>query len=335
MHHSKLLRQAAGFFGALQAITCCLCVPCPVLAAAETERISDADDALRALHFEPQISYSEYYDMHCGEPVPSQDILISGAACREASGGDFSVDTLCGKDSVLIWNSAEGTAAFELDVPESGIYCIEMTYYAMESPADRVELELKLDGSLPFEAASRICLNKVFVNKTDIRTDSRGNQIRPAQVESPAWQTKFLCDPDGLFNTPMIFSLQKGSHTLTLNGIKASLGIAEIRLCRQPESVPYQAPAADALQNTPSALVRLEGESAAYKSAPTLSPAYDNSAYTVSPSDPVKMVYNTIGGANWDQAGQTVTWDIPAGTLPGDGWYKIGVKARQNVMRGF
>ncbi|MBQ6041785.1 MAG: extracellular solute-binding protein [Oscillospiraceae bacterium] len=335
MHHFKLFRQTAAILGILPAVTCCLSVPCPVAAAAETEQISAADDALHTLHFEPQISYSDYYDAHCGEPSPSQDIVIPGCDAQETAGGDFSVDTLCGRDGVLIWSSAEGTVTYDLDVPESGIYCAEISYCAMESPADRVELELKLDGSLPFEAASRICLNKIFVNKTDIRTDSRGNQIRPAQVETPAWQTKYLCDPDGLFNTPMIFSLQKGRHDLTLTGIKASLGIAAIRFCPLPESEPYRAPAADALNQTPSALLRLEGESAVYKSAPTLCPAYDNNAYTVSPSDPVKMVYNTIGGANWDQAGQTVTWEIPAGTLPGSGWYKIGIKARQNVMRGF
>ena len=83
------------------------------------------------------------------------------------------------------------------------------------------------------------------------------------------------------------------------------------------------------------ALVRIEGENAVYKSDSVLSPTYDNSTSAVSPSDPKHMVYNTIGSGNWKKALQTITWQVDAGTLSGDGWYKLGIKARQEEMRGF
>ena len=50
------------------------------------------------------------------------------------------------------------------------------------------------------------------------------------------------------------------------------------------------------------------------------------------------MVYNTIGSGNWKKAMQTITWNIndsEDNKLTGDGWYKIGIKARQQDMRGF
>ena len=297
-----------------------------------------ADDALYELHFERENSYSDYYDANIGMPRPDREILIYGKDCSDST-GSFSVGSLGAdgdeRDDVLIWDAPEGNCTFDFDVEEEGIYSMQISYFAMKSASNQVELSFELDGQIPYESASRINLNKVFVNKTEIKTDSRGNQVRPAQIEKPCWQTKFVYDSDGLFNDPLILFLSKGRHSITFSGIKANLGIEQIRLCQPEGTSPYQAPPQAELSATPSALVRLEGEAAVYKSSSTLYPGYDNNSYTVSPSDPVKMVYNTIGGANWDQAGQTITWEIPADSLNGDGWYKIGIKARQDVMRGF
>ena len=332
--HGIFLRCAAAAVSAAIAGVCCL----PAAVSAEAD-LPAADDALYALHFEQETSYSDYYDAHCGDPRPEAETILSGADYAETEGGSFSVGTLgTGADSrenVLIWDSADGSVTFDADIPETGIYCVQITYYAMQSLSNQIELSLMLDGEIPYHAASRICLNKIYVNKNEIKTDSRGNQVRPSQVEYPAWQTKYLCDDDGLFNDPLIFAMEKGRHTVTLTGIKASLGIAEIRFCQPEQPENSTAPSAAELQAVPDTLLRIEGEAAKYKSAATLYPAYDNNAYNVSPSDPVKMVYNTVGGANWDHAGQTITWEIPADAIPADGWYKLGIKARQNVMRGF
>ncbi len=321
-------RHIAALMSALIAAGCAANPLCA--AAEEPAQPAAAEDTLYALHYEKETSYSDYYDAHHGEPRPDAEILLSGTGYSSAEGGSFANEA-----DELVWSSAEGSVTFPFTVSEAGCYALEIDYRALESPSNQVELALRLDGDLPFESASRICLSKVFVNKTEIKTDSRGNQVRPPQIEHPCRQTKFICDADGLFNEPTIFSLSAGAHTLTLTGIKANLGIRYLRFCQPEQIPPYQAPSGAELDAAPPVLLRLEGEAAAYKSSSTLYPAYDNSSYTVSPSDPVKMVYNTIGGANWDQAGSAVTWEIPADALPADGWYRLGIKARQAVMRGF
>ncbi|MCQ2416274.1 MAG: extracellular solute-binding protein [Oscillospiraceae bacterium] len=329
--HNVILHKAAP---AALSVLCTMhlcCVSFPETAAASS---AQTDDTLYSLSFQPNISYSRYYDTYCSSLNPDTEILLSGADFCGTEGGTISAGDFGGKTDVCIWESLDGTVSYDFDVAETGNYSIEMLYYAMESTANQSEFSLMIDGELPFASAARICLNKIYVNKTEIRTDTRGNQIRPAQTEKPAWQTQFLYDKDGLFNTPLIFHLEKGHHTITLKGIKAALGIGSIRICQPDSNIRSETPDPSALENTPSALLRLEGESAACKSASTLYPGYDHSSYTVSPSDPVKMVYNTIGGANWNQAGQSITWEIAANALPGDGWYKIGIKARQDTMRG-
>lgn len=327
-------------------LICSMCLPqvCMTASADEAESPADgvtltlaaaADDDLYELSYEKETSYSDYYDAYIGQKRPDAEITVRGRDYASAENGTFSAGSVGGKDDVLLWESPEGDVTYSVDVPETGIYSVKITYYAMESPSNQVEMGMLIDGETPFESASRICLNKIFVNKTEIKTDSRGNQVRPSQIEQPDWQTKFIYDEDGLFNDPLIFYLEQGKHEITLSGVKANVAIDEIVFCQPEGTTAYKAPSSSELSATPSTLYRIEGESAKYKSSSTLYPGYDNNYYTVSPSDPVKMVYNTIGGANWDQAGSTITWEIPAGSLSGDGWYKIGIKARQDVMRGF
>ena len=170
--------------------------------------------------------------------------------------------------------------------------------------------------------------------------DSRGNQVRPSQIQSGAWMSTYLQDVDGLFNDPLIFYLEAGTHTLTLSGVKANIALEYIAFSQPEQAAPYgdSKPDASALSSTPSTMIRLEGEQADYKSDSTLYPTYDNSSYLASPSNPTKMVYNTIGSGNWKKALQTITWNIndkESNKLTGDGWYKIGIKARQQDMRGF
>ena len=333
-------RRVPAALGALLLSPLCISQAGVLCAAEETDDLtltaaSAEDDSLYVLEYEKETGYSDYYDRYIGDTRPDTAIEISGDGYSSAENGTFSVGSIGGKSGVLLWESAEGELTYTFEVPETGIYSVQISYYAMESSSNQVELSMLLDGDLPFESASRICLNKIFVNKTEIKKDSRGNEVRPSQIEQPAWQTKYIYDEDGLFNDPLIFYLTEGKHELTFSGIKANIGIESLQFCQPEGTAAYQAPDSSALNATPSTLYRIEGEAAAYKSSSTLYPGYDNNYYTVSPSDPVKMVYNTIGGANWDQAGSTITWEIPADALKGDGWYKIGIKARQDVMRGF
>lgn len=289
-------------------------------------------------------SYSQYYDEYCGSTHPSSPVVIRGTDYSSASGGSF-VKGSCGgsgevRDDVLIWKSASGALTYTADIPETGVYCMNFSYYPLISDSSSVELELKIDGELPFDTAERLRLDRVWVSERELYKDQRGNQVRPPQVQQEKWCSSDIGDTDGLFGDPLIFYLEKGRHQLEFTSERAELAIDEITLfppAELPEYSEYENAAGAAVSrgDTDSALIRIEGEAAAYKSDATLYPTYDNSGYLVSPSDPVKMVYNTLGSGSWKQPLQSVTWNIPAEDTGKGGWYRIGIKARQNQMRGF
>ena len=290
------------------------------------------------------LSFSDYYDIYSGENRPDTETVVSASSYSSASGGDFSVGSYGpeddNRDDVLLWESTDGSVTYDINIEETGIYCVNMTYCPMISNSSDIELSMTIDGELPYDTASRITLSRVWVNEQEIYTDSRGNQVRPSQIQKEMWRSSDFGDTDGLFSEPLFFMLEKGRHEVTLSSERAQLAIESFKFYN-PEELPtyseYTASVSSSAtkDSTPSNLFRIEGEDAVYKSDSTLYPTYDNTNYLVSPSDPRKVVYNTLGSGNWQKALQSVTWNISREDIKNSGWYKIGIKSRQSQMRGF
>lgn len=291
-----------------------------------------------------QLTYSDYYDQYSGENRPNSEIVVKGTDYASAVNGSFATGSYGAgddvRDNVLIWDSSDGEITYNINVAETGIYCVNMNYFPIESNNSTIELSMKIDGGTPYDTASRITLNKVWINEGEIYKDSRGNQVRPSQIQSGMWCSSDFGDVDGLFNEPLIFYLEAGEHEISFSSEKANLAIESFKFYT-PEELPSYSSYADSVEasvsveETPSNLFRIEGENADYKSDSTLYPTSDNTSYMISPSDPTKVVYNTLGSGNWQKALQTVTWVIKAEDIKNDGWYKIGIKSRQSQMRGF
>ena len=311
-------------------------------AASAEKAVSDTGGDLT---YEEQETYSDYYDQYAEQPRPATEIAVSGANfqkadCESYEAGSYTDKNGESRNNALIWNNAEGSFSYQMNVPETGIYSVQMTYCPIVSNTSEISVSLAIDGEVPYDTASRLKLNKVYQNKTEIKTDDVGNQVRPAQEQIELWQTTWLGDSDGLFNEPVFFYLEKGTHEITLSSEKAYFALETIRFAQPEEVSDYDTyvssvNASVSKDSTPSGVVRIEGENAVLKSDSVLYPTYDNSSSSISPSDPKHMLYNTIGSGNWEKALQTITWQVDAGTLAGDGWYKLGIKARQEEMRGF
>lgn len=264
-------------------------------------------------------SYSDYYDEHSGEKRPEKEIVIHAADYKSAKDGTFTKGSYGSdddiRDNVLIWESADGNLSYDINVEETGIYCLGIKYFPIESNSSQVEFSMKIDGASPYDTATRLTLNRVWINEADIHTDSRGNQIRPSQIQKGMWKECAFGDIDGLFGEPLFFYLEKGRHEISFSSERAELAIESLRFYN-----PEQLPTYEEYKNNITSIgisdssepniFRIEGENADIKSDSTLYPTYDNTSYIVSPSDPRKVVYNTLGSGNWKKALQSVTWNI-------------------------
>ena len=209
-----------------------------------------------------------------------------------------------------------------------------MIYEALESNTNDVEFSLLIDGESPYATASRITLSKRWINESEIKQDSRQNDIRPGQISTPCWQETPLEDIDGLFNEPLEFYMEAGEHTITFESEKAEFAVKSFTFYQYEAPAAYTAPSDSDLTQAQGQKITLEGETAAYKSSRTLYPTADKSSYLTSSangSSPTKTRYNTIGSGSWTQSTQTVTWEF---NVDKAGYYKIGIRGRQDQMRG-
>lgn len=283
-----------------------------------------------------QTSYTNYVKKYTDAARPDQTVEVLGKDYDPASVTDaqITVTTVDGENDVMQWANQEGSVSWTVNIPETGVYNIKMIYEALESNTNDVEFSLLIDGESPYATASRITLSKRWINESEMKQDSRQNDIRPGQISTPCWQETPLEDIDGLFNEPLEFYMEAGEHTITFESEKAEFAVKSFTFYQYEAPAAYTAPSDSDLTQAQGQKITLEGETAAYKSSRTLYPTADKSSYLTSSangSSPTKTRYNTIGSGSWTQSTQTVTWEF---NVDKAGYYKIGIRGRQDQMRG-
>ena len=342
MNNTIFSRVVSSALALIMAASCCV----PAFAEnAESSAAAENDDTATTQDVNAELvdasnrenAYSNYVKRHENDPRPEQDITVYGKDFIDfGDGAEVEVTTVDGKDDVAEWSNQEGYITYEIDVPEEGIYNIEMSYEALAGRTNEIEFALLIDDVCPYTTASRITLSKRWVSETGdvIEQDAKGNDTRPGQIEQVCWQVSPLKDNDGLFNEPLEFYFSQGKHEIKIKSSKAQMAIEYIRLYQYELSEAYVAPSESDLAMATDQKITIEAEMADYKSDRTLFPTADRNSYLtscVNGQSPTKTRYNTIGGDGWSQSGQTVSYVV---NIEKDGYYKIGMRARQDTMRG-
>lgn len=326
----KLIVVAIAVLMALTAIPCGSLTGTRTVWAEETAvQKGDGDPLLR------ENTYATYLDKYGKQPAPDATVTIEAADYKSTDMNVEKKENYEGKSGTSILTAEEGYVEWEIDVPQEGLYSLSIDYYPVAGKSSAIERELVIDGQVPFDEASSIVLSRIWKDVGSVEPDSRGNDIRPEQVESPAWREVVLHDSMGYYNDSLKFYFSKGKHTLRLNSVKEPVIIRSLKLMNEKEIPDYKTVAAEyankGYKEASNHIVRFQAEDSLYKSDPTLYAMNDRSSPASDPYHPSKVRLNTIGRENWKLPGQWITWEIE---VQEDGLYKIGMRARQNVVRG-
>lgn len=276
--------------------------------------------------------YSAYSALYAVAVTPDNTVVIPGGKnFTAADGAEAVAGSYGGRDGVLIWKSKGGSVTWRFEMPSDGKYSVRLTYFSLDADAQDIELGLLLDGKTPFFEVSQLVLPKCFHSETEITKDKNGNDIRPKQIPYDEWITEPLGDHTGVSDKPYGFYLTGGAHTLTLTGALAGIAIEKIELYNEKEPVSYSEYSKGAKAAGNKYTKAYEAETPLYQSAKTLYPVYDRTSIDTSPSDPIKLRYNTIGQSNYSSHGQYIVWTVEA---PEDGYYYLGARIRQNISTG-
>lgn len=164
------------------------------------------------------------------------------------------------------------------------------------------------------------------------QTDTEGNEIRPTSAQTPRWSEYSLHDSSGYSAENFMFALDEGNVTISLAGVNEALVISSFRLTPYGSYISY----ADYLEKYKdekqgTSVVKLESEYASSTSSNTVYAVEDRTSAATSPADPSRTLLNTIGGEQWQNAGQFITYKF---RVDNSGLYNIDARYRQNTLEG-
>lgn len=278
--------------------------------------------------------YGAYDDQYQDKPAPVTEATADSRAAADMQGA--AVRVVEGRESVAL-EGENAWAEWQLTVPEDGRYYLRLEYYPLPGKAKDLLFELSIDGEVPFEEAARLSLPRIWVDEADeqgntIRKDANDNELRPRQVEAPRWVSRDLHNSDGYYSGPYAFYLTAGEHTLRLTMGRESMAVAGLTAYNPEELAAYPA-VYEGMGYSPAPEYQeiIQAENTKEKSSSMLYPTSDRTTPATQPSHPSHVRLNTIGAANWGEAGQWISWEVE---VPYDGLYQLSFKVRQNAAEG-
>jgi ABC-type glycerol-3-phosphate transport system substrate-binding protein len=292
-------------------------------------------DSNKLVQYTSDLDFSDYLTLHQPQVSPgSKDVTVDvdifnySTAENVQKLGDF-----LGQPGLL--TTAESTVEYVLNVPETGLYNLQTVYSSTDVGSGDPERIILINGELPYKEAGALVFRRLWKSSTAIKTDPRGNDIRPTQITYSGWQTQVVEDSRGFYDQPLSFFLEKGINRITLIGSRDEVVLQSMKFFVVKDVPSYQQVLADWQQNgyqpVDGAMITVQGEDTAYTNSATLYPINDRASPIVEPYKGAKIAMNAIGGFNWRDPGQTISWTIHVDKA---GLYQIALKAKQNVTSG-
>lgn len=324
----------------------------------ETDTTEKADDDTRSLEeiraLLDTLSYNDYFASldDAKKATTSFKVNLAEALVEskgtddEAEGGKVEVfdeketETNFGKAVKSIYLPEKGTAVFKIDVPETGLYAIDIDYYSYMAKATSIERMLYIDGKIPFSEARYLTMPKTWIDELQedgtFKKDITDNDIRPSKKQVPAWNTYTLNDSSGFVVNALQVYLTEGEHTISLESVREPVVLSDMNFYPYEDLPKYEEVAKEYEKKgyqpvSENASLLVEAEMADFVSEQTIYPLNDRSSPITSPQDPSKTRLNTIGSDKWETSGQWIKYIIkPTET----GLYEIAMRFKQSDLEG-
>ncbi len=246
-----------------------------------------------------------------------------------ADGGQIAKRQDDERGEVIDWQGSGGWVEWEIDVAVGGLYAIEMEYQPLTGSYANVVRGIQIDGEYPYQEAERFVLERLWRDSQyPYDRNGLGNEIRPVQVEEKGWRhaevTNYAASSEAL-----LWLLAEGKHTIRLTEGREPVSIASVTLKAAKQMPDYEQYASLATRqpDTESDNWHIQVEAEQYKTKSAVGVQTQSVAEAFMSPDPKgRLVYNTIGGDRWQNAGDWIEW---AFEVPASGWYAFDLKYMQ------
>lgn len=283
-------------------------------------------------------TYYNYMQKYADAAYPEQEIVVDVTSFKLEEGqfgssGTKLYQNLEGSEQGIQIGAKGEKITFTIDVPQTGLYGVEMNYFPLLDSTSQFLFGFYIDGETPFTEANSCILSRVFKNG-EIKTDESGDDLRPQATQVAQWRKQFLFDQTGVYGT-LYFYMEKGQHEITLCFDGTPLLLEGITLKQEPYLMSYQDYISvykqKGYKETENVLELFQAEDYYLQSHSQLWPSADKSSPLTQPFSYENVKINYGGGNQWKQPGQWISWKIVA---PEDGFYNIGCKYKQGYLDG-
>lgn len=282
--------------------------------------------------------YQAYLQQHGGAGFNGHTVVLDA---ESASGSEGTVleENVEGRRGKSLLTQADGYAEWTVEIPEDGLYAMQLEYCPLEGIGGVIQRSVKIDGELPFDEAEPVEFSRVFRDEEPLVHLDGKNDVRPAQVEVVRWMKADVRDAQGYFDERLLFYLSKGPHQIRLESLAEPMAIGGVTLVSESGAAEsyetvrkgWESQGAQEVQGVlTDGILVLQAEEAYEKSDQTLYPVVDQSSPLNQPYDYIKQKLNSIGGTKWQNPGQWISWQVE---VPESGFYEIGYRFRQNYVR--
>lgn len=273
-----------------------------------------------------ELSYNNYSKQFMDKSYYDAEII-------NINGSDYSKVTnecdLTENGNLLINNN--GIIEYTINIPDDAVYTIAFTCRILGE--NELNLDLFIDGKIPFDEAGRLSFPQYYEQKEIFRTDDLGNQFSVAPNVSEEFHNRLLQDNTGEYTEPFEFFFSKGQHSISLNFSNAKVELAKLTL--QPKNV---LKSYEEIRNTYKnnnyeicdvEPIRIQGEAAELKTSRSLPGRSDTESASVYPNDFKKTMINYIGFNDWKEPGEELVWSFD---VEKSGLYAIGTRFKQDQL---
>ena len=203
-------RRVLGLILALVLALCCMALP--ALAEDWSDLYSFSDES--AIGYDAAL---EAYQAYPAAPEGTRIELLPSAAVL--TGDAALAANVEGAAEALVLGDGESTVTWTVEVPVTGLYELEIAYFAQEGNEAKIQRKLTIDGAVPYEEANNLCLYRRFeeVASGIGRKNSINDEVWPKQTEIRLWQTVRAADGQGVYVDPLRFYLTQGTHEIALH----------------------------------------------------------------------------------------------------------------------
>ena len=308
---------------ALMLALCCLALP--VLAEDWSDYYSFSDES--AIGYDAAL---EAYQAYPAAPEGTRIELLPSAAVL--TGDAALAANVEGASEALVLGDGESTVTWTVEVPVTGLYELEIAYFAQEGNEAKIQRKLTIDGAVPYEEANNLCLYRRFeeVASGIGRKNSINDEVWPKQTEIRLWQTVRAADGQGVYVDPLRFYLTQGTHEIALHYVDQPVTFGTLAFVSPATYPAYADVAADyaAKGYKPAGKdvqVKFQGENSTWRSENVIRRESDADPKT-EPRSGANRVLNMVGEWRWRLGNAAVSWDFE---VPEDGLYAITVKVLQ------